>query len=95
MTVSVVSGSFSANGFSDAFTVSHRARMILKGPTFGGGTVHLCVADAGGVYYRTGRSWTGVAVEIIDSQSIGGAFKLELAGASGPTLGWEIMARAG
>lgn len=93
MTITVSSGSFSADGFSAAISVPHRARLILKGPTFGGGTVHLCVADAAGTYYRTGRSWSSVGVETIDTQGVEGMVKLELAGSTSPTVGWEIAVK--
>lgn len=92
MALTYTTGSFSADGFSAVINIQKGARLILKGPTFGGGVVHLCVADQGGIYYRTGRSWSAVAVENIDSQLVGGNFKLELAGASAPTVGWETAA---
>lgn len=90
MTITVNTGTLSADGFTAAISIPFRARLILKGPTFGGGIVHLCVADASGTYYRTGRSWSAVAVEMIDALGVVGLFKLELAGASSPTIGWEI-----
>lgn len=79
-------GSYPANGFE----VSTKARLLLKGPTFGGGIVHLTVLANDGSYYRTGRSWSALVAETIDTEGVAGRFKLELAGSSAATIGFEV-----
>lgn len=91
-----VTGVFTSNTVlpAEGIQVHGKARLLLRGvganSTWGGGLVKVLVQAADGVYQPSGLAYTAGVCELIDFGEIPGRIRLEMSGAAGPSLGFEV-----
>lgn len=93
----VVSGTFSSNTQlpANGFEFTGEVRLILRSTgnnsTWGGGVVKVLIKAADGTYQPTGISYTAGVCEVLNFGRIYGVIKLDMSGASSPSLGFELV----